>query len=120
MTESLEDLEISGKELSELLFQIYVKGSFAPAGVTEKISNPVSVKKRGFILCAREAATQEFSGIVIIVLPASRDIVRAKENECKMHLLGVTPKFKGKGLGRTLVTKAIEISQMNNWSKVVL
>lgn len=118
--ESLENLEISDKELSELLFQVYVEGGFTSDGVAQKVLDPASVKRRGLIFAAREVSTKEFSGMVIIVPPASSAIVRAKENECEMHLLGVKPKFRGKGLGRILVTKVIETSQMNNWSKIVL
>ena len=118
--ERLENIEISDEEISELLSQVYVLGGFTTAKVAESIFNPVLVKKRGILFAARETSTKEFSGMVIVVPPTSNAIVRAKENECEMHLLGVKPKFRGYGLGRELVAKAMGYSSQNNWSKIVL
>ena len=58
---------------------------------------------------------------MIIVVPAtSGAVVRAKNNECEIHLLGVKSKFRGMGLGRKLVSKAIEFVEQNKWSKIIL
>lgn len=118
--ERLDNIEVSDEEISELLSQVYVQGGFTTAKVAESVFNPALVKKRGILFAAQETSTKEFSGMVIIVPPSSTSIVRAKENECEMHLLGVKPKFRGHGLGRELVAKAIEYSRQNNWSKIVL
>lgn len=118
--DKLENIEVSDEEISELLSQVYVQGGFTTANVAESVFNPALVKKRGIVFAARETSTQEFSGMVVIVPPTSNAIVRAKENECEMHLLGVKAKFRGYGLGRELVAKAIEYSSQNNWSKIVL
>ena len=118
--EKLENLEISDEEISELLSQVYVQGGFTTATIAEKVFNPALVRKRGTLFAARETSTKEFAGMVIIVPPTSHAIVRAKENECEMHLLGVKPRFRGYGLGRELVTHAIEYSNRHNWSKIIL
>ena len=118
--EKLEDLEISDKEITDLLSLVYIKGGFTTAEVAKSIFNPVLVKKRGVIFAARETTTNEFSGMVIIVPPTSSAISLAQENECELHLLGVIPKFRGHGLGRELVAKTIEYSSENNWSKIIL
>ncbi|MDH5183037.1 MAG: GNAT family N-acetyltransferase [Gammaproteobacteria bacterium] len=118
--ETLENIEVSDEEIFELLSQVYVQGGFTTAKVAGVVFNPALVKKRGVLFAARETATKEFSGMVIVVPPTSNAIVRAKENECEMHLLAVKPKFRGYGLGRGLVAKAIEYSSHNNWSKIVL
>lgn len=118
--ERLEDLEISDKEITDLLSLVYIKGGFTTAEVAKSAFNPVLVKKRGVIFAARETTTNEFSGIVIIVPPKSNAISLAQENECELHLLGVIPKFRGHGLGRELVSKTIEYSSDNNWSKIIL
>jgi GNAT superfamily N-acetyltransferase len=54
------------------------------------------------------------------VPPQSTAIVRAKENECEMHLLAVRPGYRGYGLGRMLVNRAIRFAEDNNWSKMIL
>lgn len=118
--ESHENLGILDEEISDLLFEVYVQGGFTTAEVAETVFKPTLVKKRGVLFAARETLTKEFSGMVIIVPPTSNAIVRAKENECEMHLLGVKPKFRGYGLGRELVDKAVKYSSQNNWSKIVL
>jgi len=116
----LENLEISDEDISELLSQVYVQGGFTTAEIAESVFNPVFVKKRGVLFAAQDISTKELSGMVIIVPPTSSAIVRAKENECEIHLLGVKPKFRGYGLGRELVAKAIDHTDQNNWSKIVL
>ena len=118
--ERLEDLEISDKEITDLLSLVYIKGGFTTAEVAKSAFNPELVKKRGVIFAARETTTNEFSGIVIIVPPKSNAISLAQENECELHLLGFIPKFRGHGLGRELVSKTIEYSSDNNWSKIIL
>ena len=117
---NIDDLNISDKEISELLYLVYVEGGFTSADMAKKVFEPNSVKDRGFVLGAREEESNEFSGMIIIVPPASSAIVRAKENECEIHLLGVKPKFRHCGLGRDLVSNAVEFSETNKWSKIIL
>ena len=46
--------------------------------------------------------------------------VRAKENECEMHLLAVAPKYRSCGPGRKLVKKALAYGEYEGWSKMIL
>jgi len=117
---NINALSVSDSEISELLRLVYVEGGFTSSEVAQKVFEPNAVKSRGFVLGAREEVSNEFSGMIIVVPPTSSAIVRAKENECEIHLLGVKPKFRNFGLGRDLVSKAIELSETNNWSKIIL
>lgn len=116
----IDELKVSDLEISELLNIVYVDGGFTSSEVAKKVFDANTVKNRGFVLGAREIISNEFSGMIIIVPPTSSAIVRAQENECEIHLLGVKPKYRGQGLGRDLVAKAIEFSEFNNWSKIIL
>lgn len=118
--DSVDKLKVSDHEMSKLLYHVYVEGGFTSSDMAEKVFEPNAIKNRGFVLGAREITSNEFSGMIIVVPPTSGAIVRAKENECELHLLGVKPKFRGYGLGRDLVAKAIEFSESNYWSKIVL
>ncbi|MDG6774096.1 GNAT family N-acetyltransferase [Thiomicrorhabdus sp. ZW0627] len=120
LIDSYEKLEITDEEIFDLLFEVYVQGGFVSADVAESVFNPLSVKNRGVLFAARELKTKEFAGMVVLVPPGSDMIVRAKENECEVHLLGVKAKFRGVGLGRELVSKVIETAEQNEWSKIVL
>jgi ribosomal protein S18 acetylase RimI-like enzyme len=111
---------VSDAEIFELLSQVYVNADFTSAETAQNIFDPVKVRERGVFLAARETSNNEFSGMVIVVPPESRAIVRAQKDECEMHLLGVKPQFRGHGLGRNLVAKAIEFAEQSNWSKIVL
>lgn len=116
----IDKLNVSDTEISELLHLVYVEGGFTTSDVAKKLFEPNAVRNRGFVLGAREITSNEFSGMIIVVPPKSAAIIRAQENECEIHLLGVKPKFRGCGLGRDLVAEAIEISENNNWSRIIL
>jgi len=116
----VEKLRITDQEISGLLSLVYVEAGFTLAKVAEEIFEPNAVRDRGIVIGARERTSNEFAGMVILVPPTSKAIVRAKENECEIQLLGVKPRFRGHGLGRELVTEAIKLSQSNNWLKIIL
>ena len=115
-----ESLNISDDEIVRLLSQVYVQAGFTSAELAKTVFDPFQVKDRGVLFASREISGNEFSGMVIVVPPESKAIVRAKENECEVHLLGVLPKYRGLGLGRRLVDKAIDFANASNWSKIVL
>lgn len=115
-----ESLNVSDEEIFDLLSKVYVQSGFTSAETAKTVFDPVKVRDRGILFASRETSKNEFSGMVIVVPPESKAIVRAKENECEMHLLGVSPGYRGHGLGRRLVNKAIEFAKDNNWSKMIL
>ncbi len=58
--------------------------------------------------------------MVIVAPPSSSYKVLAKGNECEMHLLGVDPDYRGLGIGKSLVEKALAYSEGHGWSKMIL
>jgi ribosomal protein S18 acetylase RimI-like enzyme len=120
IVDSTENLHISDDEIFDLLSQVYVQAGFISAEIAKTVFDPVKVRDRGGLFVSQELSKNEFSGMVIVVPPKSKAIIRAKENECEMHLLGVSPKHRGYGLGRRLVSKAIDFAKDNNWSKMIL
>jgi len=118
--DNIDNLAISDSELFELLKEVYVQGGYITSELAETIFDPLKVRSRGILFAAREISKNEFSGMVIIVPPESSALVRAKQNECEMHLLGVVPKYRGCGLGRKLVKKALECVENKGWSKTIL
>ncbi len=120
IVDSAENLDVSDDEIFDLLSQVYVQAGFASAEIAKTVFDPVKVRDRGALIVSQEISENEFSGMVIVVPPKSQAIVRAKENECEMHLLGVRPKYRGHGLGRRLVSKAIDFATDKNWSKMIL
>jgi len=115
-----EALKVTDDEISELLTIVYVDGGYASKDIAEKIFEPVAVKGRGILLASRETSNMELAGMVIIVPPDSKSIVRAKANECEMHLLGVKPVYRKHGLGKSLITNVIDFAEKNKWSKIIL
>ncbi|MDH5766529.1 MAG: GNAT family N-acetyltransferase [Gammaproteobacteria bacterium] len=115
-----EHLGVSDNEISTLLHQVYVDGGYTSSEVAQRVFEPSLVRKRGQMFTARNTSNNQFAGMVIIVPPTSSAISLAKENECEMHLLGVKPEFRGSGLGRKLVAKAIQHSEINKYSKIIL
>ena len=120
ITDRTDNLTVSDKEIFGLLSKVYVEAGFASAEVAKTIFDPVKVRAGGLLFASREVTGDRFCGMVIVVPPKSQAIVRAVDNECEMHLLGVDPKYRQHGLGRQLVQKATEFAKNNNWSKMVL
>lgn len=117
---SCENLNVSDAEIFDLLSQVYVEGGFTSAKLAKTAFDPAKIRGRGVLFAAREKSKNKFSGMVIVVPPGSSAIVRAKENECEMQLLAVSPDCRGHGLGRKLMNKAIDFAKDNNWSKMIL
>ena len=120
LIDQIGNLSVSDEGIFDLLSEVYVKAGFTTPQTAEIIFDPPKVKDRGILFVSREITGNEFSGMVIVVPPESKSVVRAKDNECEMHLLGVAPKYRGYGLGRELVKKAIDFAKCSNWSKMIL
>lgn len=116
----IENLDISDKELFDLLFEVYVQAGFTTTDTARSIFDPTKVKERGVLFISQESSLHEIAGMVIVVPPDSPAVVRANDNECEMHLLAVTPKFRGQGLGRALVDRALKFASDNQWCKMIL
>lgn len=93
---------------------------FTTPETARSLFEPSSVKARGILFVSRETTLNEFAGMVIVVPSNSPAAVKAKENECEMHLLGVRPKFRGYGLGRQLIEQALKFAADSNWLKMIL
>jgi len=120
IVDNIHNLNIMDDEIFTLLSQVYVQAGFASAQVAKTVFDPTKVKARGVLFAAQEKAKPGLSGMVIVVPPESNATVRANENECEMHLLGVHPNYRGHGLGRQLVMKAIQFATQHNWAKMIL
>lgn len=112
--------EVSDQEIFELLTHVYVEAGFTTAEVASKVFTPEAVRNRGTLFAARETSTNEFAGMIIVVPAGSSAAFLANSNECELHLLGVKQKYRRSGLGRELVSKAIEFAEKNNWTKIIL
>lgn len=116
----LDKLDVSDEEIFDLLSEVYVQAGFTNLETAKVVFKPSEVKKRGVLFGLKETSLNEFAGMVIVVPPGASAVVRAKENECEMHLLGVLPKFRGYGLGRKLVEKALAFASENGWTTMIL
>jgi len=116
----IDKLDVSDDEIFELLSNVYVQGGFTDTETAKSIFDPVKVKSRGLLLVSKEVESDELAGLVIVVPSTSKAASLAKENECEMHLLGVSSKYRGNGLGRDLVEKALGLATDNGWKKMVL
>ncbi len=116
----IENTNVSDGEIFSLLSEVYVQAGFTSLETAKSIFEPSKVKSRGVLFVSKETSTNETAGMVIVVPWTSGASVKAKENECEMHLLGVSPKFRGKGLGRMLVETALNFAKDNEFKKMIL
>ena len=118
--DTADALEISDLEISQLLLRVYVDDGFVAPELAASLFEATAVRSRGKIIGARERQSLIFAGMVIIVYPTSPARRMARGNETEMHLLGVNPEYRGKGLGKALVAAAINDATQSGYSKMVL
>lgn len=118
--DSADTLEVSDQELSDLLCRVYVDGGFSTAEEAASLFKPSAVRSRGKLICARDMQEKKLAGMVILVPPGSPSRRFANSNESEMHLLGVMPEFRGGGLGRKLVTAAVNTAIQDGYTKMLL
>lgn len=115
-----DELAISDGELSDLLDQVYVAGGYTDPDEAIALFAPASVRGRGEIIGARETQSNRLAGMVIFVPPGSSGIRLAEQDTAELHLLGVMPNYRGRGLGRELVDAAINRAVHYNCRKIIL
>ena len=89
--DKLENLDVTDREISDLLSEVYVQGGYTAPELARIIFAPDNVKNRGIMFLCMAKDTGELSGMVIVVPGSSEASVRAGANECEIHLLGVSP-----------------------------
>jgi ribosomal protein S18 acetylase RimI-like enzyme len=115
-----DHLEIHDCEITELLTQVYVRGGFNTPEEAVSLFEPSAVRQRGVLIGARESHQSSLAGFIIVVPPDSPVRRLAKDNEAELHLLGVRPEYRRRGLGRMLVDAAIDYANRRGYSKLIL
>ena len=118
--DTADRLDVEDIELSGLLSHVYVAGGFTDPDEGVRLFESSAVRKRGLIIAAREKQNTDLAGIIILVLPDSPARRLAQENKVEIHLLGVKPEYRRRGLGRMLVESAITRARNGGYSKIIL
>jgi len=111
---------MSDWEIADLLNQVYVDAGYTAPEVAAVVFEPSAVRKRGLLFTAREQGSSRPAGMVILVPSDSPARHLAQENEAELHLLGVFPKYRGKGLGRRLIQAAIQRAEHDGYASILL
>lgn len=108
------------QELSDFLDVVYVGGGFTDKDVAKQVFAPEKVIARGSFLIARTRSTGALAAMVILVPGKSRIATLAGEQECEVHLLGVLPEHRGKGLGELLMNNLIVEANKQQFHNIFL
>ena len=117
---SAEALQITDAELQSILTIVYVDGGYTSPADAETLFEPASVRKRGFLIGARDSSNSELAGVIILVPPNSPAKRLAQDNEAEIHLLGVKPAYRGHNLGRKLMDAVFDLAAQKGYSKIIL
>lgn len=109
----------SDSEIIKLLTDAYVGGGFTSPERAAIIFVPTSVRSRGKMIVAR-TTDGAFAGMVIVVRPDAPARRIAEPDEAEIHLLAVDTAYRGHGLGRILVSKALESIEKMGFKNTVL
>ena len=120
LIDDADSLNVLDSTLTKLLIDVYVGENYVEPEVAEKLFEATSVKSRGIIICAVEKQSLTLAGCVIVVPSNSPACKIAQENESEMHLLCVGTKYRKKGLGRLLISSAIEMAIHSGNKKMIL
>ena len=118
--DSAQTLQVTDRELSGLLMQVYVEGGYTEQERAQVLFEPSAVRQRGLLIGAREKSSFDLAGMVIVVPPDSPGRRLALAAEAEMHLLSVKPEYRKHGLGRLLVEFAVETAKQNGCEKMIL
>ncbi|XZE56617.1 GNAT family N-acetyltransferase [Planctomycetaceae bacterium SH139] len=110
---------ISDFEINKLLTNAYVGGGFTTPERAAIIFVSSAVRRRGKMIVAR-TADGVFVGMVIAVRPDAPARRMAEPDEAEIHLLAVDTLYRGNGLGRVLMSKALETIRDMGFNKAVL
>lgn len=115
-----ERLNISDRELSELLLQVYVEGGHTDQDTAKHLFEPSALRARGKILGARDRTNNMLAALVILVPPSSHARRLAQDNEVEMQLLAVKSDYRRHGLGRLLVQGVVDRAKQDGHKKIIL
>jgi ribosomal protein S18 acetylase RimI-like enzyme len=118
--DTAESLAISDTEIYDMLSRVFVDGGFAAPEAANTFFEPSAVRSRGKLIAARNKHDNKFSGMVIVVYPDSPARRLATGDETEMHLLAVRPEDRGQGLGRALVSAAVDAAKNSGYKKMLL
>lgn len=114
-----DSLNASDSEIVGLLNKAYVEGGFTTPQRAAEIFVPASVRARGTLISARTSAGL-FVGMIIVVRPDAPARRMAAPDEAEIHLLAVDPMYRRLGLGRLLMSAALDAIDSMGFRKVVL
>src|SRR5262249_4748020 len=118
--QSASEYSVVDTELEELLQRVYVEGGFTDPEVAKSAFAAGAVRARGEILVVRDHPGGDLQGMVIVVLPTSPARRIAEANETERHLLAVSPSYRGRGTGSTLIQGAIDLAKGLGYARMVL
>jgi ribosomal protein S18 acetylase RimI-like enzyme len=116
--EPLDDSPQADAALEALLYETYIAGGFTDAALADSL-RAAALRSRGVVLAARDEV-DALLGTVTIVRADSPARRLAVAGEVELHLLGVRPEARGRGIGEALVREALERAKAGGARGVVL
>jgi len=111
---------VTDDELASALRSVFVDEGYTDAQLADNLFSPENVRRRGAVLVTRDQASGALAGMVVLVPPGGAARQIAGDSEAELHLLAVLPPWRGRGVGRKLVTAAVEQARARGYSRVVL
>lgn len=118
--ELLTDLAAHGNEITQLLKDVYVVEGHTAPEIAVKAFAFSEVFRRGDLYVAREAASGEIAGMVILGSPENHARQVAQPGEAEIQLLAVKKECRGAGLGARLVEECLKRAKSLKSRRVVL
>ena len=121
VVQSAAACRIADTELEDLLQRVYVQGGFTNPEAAKSLFAAEAVWARGEILVVRgSSGSEELRGMVIVVAPTSPARRIAGSDESEMHLLAVSPSWRGRGIGGALIEGALNLARRQGYARMVL
>jgi GNAT superfamily N-acetyltransferase len=106
--------------LEALLNRVYVEGGFTEPAFAQSLFRSENVRARGTVLAAIDNDDGRLIGLVVAVQGGTSASRFAVVGESELHLLCVDPSARGRGVGRALVDRAIEVARTMGSSRMIL
>ena len=111
---------VTDAELEHLLQEVFIGGDSPEARPGSALLKASVVRELGEIIIARDPATRQLAGMVVVVPPTSLARRVAQANEAELRLLAVSPAHRGSGIGGVLIEAAREAARRAGLVKIIL
>lgn len=107
-----------GNEVGDLLTEVFVGEGYTKPETAKSAFGAMALRERGTLWVA--SADGHVAGVVLLVEPKNPQRQIAIDGELEVHLLAVSSRYRGAGIGKALIREVIQEARARGAQRLVL